>query len=95
MRPIFEDGQHEYDYEMTTDEKGVVVHSLYYSKAEVWTNPGKHLISLVDTGNEFKIKADGFSRKVMEYDEAIWMAILMKIIFRDRDLQIADSLERI
>jgi hypothetical protein len=94
MNPIFIDGSHEYNYE-SVESKGCTMHNLYYSEAEFWTKPGELVLSLKDTGNEYRIVSKGYDRKKIEHDESIELAIVLKIIFRDRKIEMGESVIKI
>jgi hypothetical protein len=88
-KPIFLEDLHEYDVEIDKD-----VYTIYYSEGEQWSSSsqGKMIIQIKDTGNEFKIThGTPVVRNKIEYDVMLELSILMKVIFQDRTIEIAEK----
>lgn len=95
LNPIFLDGKHEYDYRLVENVKvpSCPTHELYYSNSEVWTKPGEYIMGIKDTGDGFRIQTPGakYSRNI-GYDDSLHIAILLKIIYRDRTVKIGENI---
>ena len=95
LNPIFLEGVHEYDYRLVENVKvpSCPTHELYYSNAEVWTNPGGYIMGIKDTGSGFRILTPStkYSRNI-GYDDSLHLTILLKIIYRDRTVEIGENI---
>lgn len=70
-------GKWEYTLTSEPDKKGIR-YTLFYSEATHWNNPGKELLSITDTGDNFKFdKAIG---KSLEYDFFTEIQMTMQLI---------------
>lgn len=77
-KEIFIDGRHEYNVIVEED-----TYSLFYSPDEAWTRPNELVMKVEDDGNGFKIKQRRKSR--LDYDEAVELSILFKLIYLIRN----------
>ena len=95
LNPIFLDGKHEYNYRLIENVKvpSCPTHELFYSNSEVWCDPGGYIMGMQDTGDGYKILTPGVkhSRK-MGYDDSLHLTILLKIIYRDRTVEIGENI---
>jgi len=95
LNPIFLEGIHEYDYRLVENKKvpSCPTHELYYSQSDVWTKPGEYIMGIKDTGDGFRILTPStkYSRNI-GYDDSIHLAILLKIIYRDRTVEIGENI---
>lgn len=73
-KEIFIDSRHDYTLEVKDNE-----YLLYYSEDEAWSFPNKLVMKIVDDGNGFKITQRRKNR--IDYDEAIELTILFKVIY--------------
>jgi hypothetical protein len=68
-----------WEYTLTSEEvKKGTRYVLSYSEAEHWTYPGEEILSVIDTGNDFKFeKAIG---KTLQSDELVELQLLLTLI---------------
>lgn len=85
-KEIFIDGRHEYTVVV---EEGT--YSLFYSPDEIWTRPNELVMKVEDYGNGFKIKQRRKNR--LDYDEAVELSILFKLIYfiRNEKFEMVES----
>lgn len=76
----------EYQYDLEIKDE---VYSLYYSNAEFWSHPGELIISLVDTGNEYKMVKPLRAKGCIGYDEANELYILLNAV-KDSKIEIVE-----
>ena len=74
---IFVDSQYSFDYEVVDGNK----HTLYHSNSEYWANHIKGTIAfqLEDDGNGLKILTNFSEKKRIDYCEAEYLYILLKL----------------
>ena len=68
---------HEYDIQVTKREE-VTLYELRYSNMNLWTEPGKLVLSALDNGDD--IEFDRKMKKVVDYGTFAERLILMKFI---------------
>ena len=73
MKAIMIDGVHEYNLEI----KDRVI-TLYYTNSEEWSTyfRNKVALSLIDTGNGYKIQTPLRKKNNIDYDEALYLQII-------------------
>lgn len=76
---IYDKKTKNWEYTLTSIEiKKGTQYVLSYSEAEHWTNPGEEVLSIIDTGNDFKFeKAIG---KTLGYDQIIELQLSLTLI---------------
>ncbi len=74
MKAIMIDGVHEYNLEI----KDRVI-TLYYTNSEQWSTyfRNKVVLSLIDTGNGYKIQTSLRKKNNIDYDEALYLLIIL------------------
>ena len=76
---------HEFDIKKSKNKSGEVVYELYYSKNPVWSNSsrGKLIMRCTNTGDDYKFEfSDNFQFGNLDYDEAFFMHVLLKYVYR-------------
>lgn len=68
-----------WEYTLTSEEvKKGTRYTLSYSESEHWTNPGTEVLTVTDTGNDFKFeKAIG---KTLQSDELVELQLMLTLI---------------
>lgn len=77
MKKILVNNQYEYDYELTCNDNGEYVHSLYYSDTDNWSIGTKSTLAMqvIDNGNGIKI-----GEKHLDYGEFNELHLLLRLI---------------
>lgn len=77
-KQIFADNEYSFDYEVVDGNK----HTLYHSNSEYWASHIKGTIAfqLEDDGNGLKILTNFAEKKRIDYSEAEYLYILLKLI---------------
>ncbi len=74
-------GKKEHEFTIITKEKkNKIVHELYYSNYEDWTNPGQLILKLIDTQDTYQLQftnTDTDISKKLEYDDAEYLKIIL------------------
>jgi hypothetical protein len=89
-KPIFVEGAHDYDVEINDN-----VYRLFYSEGEQWmlNTQGHIILQIKDTGSEYKIlSSPPIVRKKIECDMLLELSILLRIIFQDRTIELAEKI---
>ena len=89
---IIIDNAYEYDYEVVGN-----THTLYYSMGEEYMEDcrGEICMRVIDTGNGLKITEDAPQKKKnnLDYGEALYLSILLRIINADYIYEMADKIK--
>lgn len=77
MKHILVNNEYEYNYELTCNDKGEYVHSLYYSDTDNWSIATRSTLALevIDTGNGIKV-----GEKQLDYHEFNKLHLLFRLI---------------
>lgn len=88
MQEIFVNGEYQYDYECVGK-----VHTLYYSEGEEWCDDvkGQIAMQITDDGNGL-IFGKKVRNKKYNYDTALYLTILMKMIHSEYKFEISNKL---
>lgn len=80
-------GSHDYDIQVIKTEHSTT-YSMCYSKAEHWHEPGMHLQTITDDGNDihFNVKL----KKTMDYATFVELAILLDFV-KNKDTHLMDE----
>jgi len=86
---IFVNSKYQFDYEVIDGNK----HTLYFSNSDYWTNHIKGTIAfqLEDDGNGLKILTNFSKNKRIDYSEAEYLYILLKLINHPSHYEIAQK----
>lgn len=77
-KPIFLEGQHDYDLRIKKTKKGTK-YTLIYNSDTKWCNPNVKIMSIFDDGNGYKVKSKFFKGRV-DYDEMLELFTILKHI---------------
>lgn len=85
-KEIFVNGRH--DYNLTVDGN---TYTLLYSSDEAWTRPNTVVMSVTDTGDDYKFNQ--LKKGILNYSESVELNILLKVIYllRDEKFEIVDT----
>ena len=77
MKHILVNNEYEYDYELTCNDSGEYVHSLYYSDTDNWSIGNKSTLAMqiIDNGNGLKV-----GEKHLDYGEVNELHLLLRLI---------------
>jgi hypothetical protein len=77
MRHLLVNNEYEYDYDLTCNDNGEYVHSMYYSDTDNWSQNTRSTLALeiVDTGNGLR-----FGEKHLDYHEFNKLHLLFRLI---------------
>lgn len=70
-------GSHDYDIEVIKTEQSTS-YSMTYSKAEHWTVPGEHILTITDDGNDMHFNPK--LKKVIDYAQFFELSVLTDFI---------------
>lgn len=85
---IFTDNEYYYDYELLNDNNNI--HTLYFSNSEYWASEykGEVAFQLKDDGNGLILLTKFDKKNRMDYSEAEYMYILLRIINSNNNYEI-------
>lgn len=77
-KQVYVDERHEYDYDIIED----TIHTLYYSLGDHWSTPyrGEIAFQIQDDGNGLIILTKFTQKNRINYSEAEYMFIMLKLI---------------
>lgn len=87
MKEVFIDEEYQYDYEYVDR-----IHTLYYSKGELWceSHKGQIAMQIEDSGDGI-IFGKKLKNRKYNYDTALHLAILMKLIHSEYKFEISNK----
>lgn len=74
---ISKKGSHDFDIEFIETEHSKS-YSMYRSNAEIWTEPGEHILTITDDGNEMHLNPK--LKKTLDYGQFSELTILLEFI---------------
>ena len=80
-------GSHDYDIQVIKTECSTS-YSMNYSRAEHWTVPGEHILTITDDGNDMHLNPK--PKKTMDYGQIVELSILLDFI-KNHDAQLTEE----
>ena len=90
MKQIFVDGNHLYDYDLLEGK----IYTLYYAKSDSWSSnyAGEIAFQIENDGNGYKILTELEKKKRLNYSEAEYLYILLKLADSESTFEIGTKI---